>query len=123
MDKQKKIIVVDDDPVSRQILSIRLEISDYIVVTAQDGEEALEKIKEENPDLAILDLMMPKINGYEVCRMLNFDDTYKDMPIIVLSSLHEQDERDKAIKSGADACLLKPFDLNLLLAKVKDLIN
>jgi len=67
--------------------------------------------------------MLPKMSGYEVCSMLKFDDNYKDIPIIVLSSLHEQEERDKAIKSGADAYFIKPFDLELLLVKIKDFLG
>ncbi len=124
MDKeQKKILVVEDELISQKILSVRLEVNDYKVITAQDGEEALKKAKEEKPDLIILDLMIPKINGYEVCRMLKFDDEYKDIPIIVLSSLSLQEEREKAFKSGADEYFIKPFDLDLLLVKIKSIIG
>ncbi len=123
MSEVKKILVVDDDLVSQRVVSVRLEISGYEVITAEDGEEGLKKAREEKPDLLILDLMMPKMNGYEVCRMLKFDDKYKDIPIIVLSSLDQQDEREKAIKGGADAYFIKPFDLELLLAKIKSFIG
>lgn len=121
--KQKKILVVEDELISQKILSVRLEINNYKVITAQDGEEALKKAKEEKPDLIILDLMIPKINGYEVCRMLKFDDKYKDIPIIVLSSLNLQEEREKAFKNGADEYFIKPFDLDLLLVKIKSTIG
>ena len=120
---QKKILVVEDELITQRILSARLEINDYTVITAQDGEEALKKVKEETPDLPILDLMIPKINGYEVCRMLKFDEKYKDIPIIVLSSLNQQQEREKAIKSGADAYFIKPFDLELLLVKIREFMG
>ncbi len=120
---QKKILVVEDELITQRILSARLEINDYTVITAQDGEEALKKVKEETPDLLILDLMIPKINGYEVCRMLKFDEKYKDIPIIVLSSLNQQQEREKAIKSGADAYFIKPFDLELLLVKIREFMG
>ncbi len=120
---QKKILVVEDELITQRILSARLEINDYTVITAQDGEEALRKVKEETPDLLILDLMIPKIDGYEVCRMLKFDDKYKDIPIIVLSSLNQQQEREKAIKSGADAYFIKPFDLELLLVKIREFMG
>ena len=124
MDKeQKKILVVEDELISQKILSVRLEINGYKVITAQDGEEALKKAKKEKPDLIMLDLMIPKINGYEVCRMLKFDDEYKDIPIIVLSSLNLQEEREKAFKSGADEYFIKPFDLDLLLVKIKSIIG
>jgi len=123
MENQKKVLVVDDDPVSLKMLSVRLEVNNFTAITAQDGEEAVEKVKQDKPDAIVLDLMLPKMSGYEVCSMLKFDDNYKDIPIIVLSSLHEQEERDKAIKSGADAYFIKPFDLELLLVKIKDFLG
>ncbi len=123
MDQAKKILVVEDDLVSQRVLSARLEINGYEVITAQDGEEGLGKARKENPDLVILDLMLPKMTGYEVCRMLKFDDKYKEIPIVILSSLDQQDEREKAIKAGADAYFIKPFDLELLLVKIKGFID
>jgi DNA-binding response OmpR family regulator len=123
MDRAIKILVVEDDLVTQKVISVRLEVNGYDVITAEDGEEALRKAKTENPDLLILDLMLPKMNGFEVCRMLKFDDKYKNIPIIVLSALERQDEREKAIKGGADAYFIKPFDLDLLLNKVKTLTS
>jgi len=70
----------------------------------------------------ILDLMMPKLSGFEVCRMLKFDDAYKDIPIIVLSALDQQRDREKAFETGADAYFIKPFDLALLINKIETLI-
>jgi DNA-binding response OmpR family regulator len=123
MDKKIKVLASEDNPDIRKILTMRLEINGYDVVQAQDGEEALDKIKKDSPDLVILDLMMPKISGFEVCRMIKFDEKYKDMPIIVLSALDQQADREKAIENGADAYFIKPFDLELLLNKIKSLIN
>lgn len=123
MGESKKILVVEDDLVTQRMLSARLEITGYDVITASDGEEALNKARKENPDLLILDLMLPKMTGYEVCRMLKFDDKYKKIPIIILSSLDQQDEREKAVKAGADTYVIKPFDLELLLVKIKDFIG
>ena len=122
-EKKKKILVVDDSQDMRAILSIRLRINGYDVIMAQDGQEGLEKTKEELPDLIILDLMLPKIDGYEVCRMLKFDDKYKNIPVVVLSALDQQEDREKAVGSRADAYFIKPFDLELLLAKIKSLIG
>ncbi len=121
MAEAKKILVAEDNPEMRRIVSIRLEINGYTVIGAEDGEEALEKVKQEDPDLLILDLMIPKIDGFEVCRMLKFDDKHKSMPIIILSALDQQGDREKAIKNGADAYFIKPFDLELLLNKIKNL--
>jgi DNA-binding response OmpR family regulator len=123
MDKKIKVLVSEDNPDIRKILTMRLEINGYDVIQAQDGEEALDKIKKDSPDLVILDLMMPKISGFEVCRMIKFDEKYKDMPIIVLSALDQQSDREKAIENGADAYFIKPFDLELLLNKIKLLIT
>jgi len=123
MSGSKKILVVEDDLVTQRMLSARLEITGYDVITASDGEEALNKARKENPDLLILDLMLPKMTGYEVCRMLKFDDKYKKIPIIILSSLDQQDEREKAVKAGADTYVIKPFDLEQLLVKIKDFIG
>lgn len=123
MSGTKKILVVEDDLITQRILLARLEITGYDVITASDGEEALNKARKENPDLVILDLMLPKITGYEACRMLKFDDKYKQIPIIVLSSLDRQDEREKAVRAGADAYFIKPFDLKLLLTKIKDFLG
>jgi len=123
MNKKFKILVSEDNPDIRKILVMRLEINGYDVIQAQDGEEAIDKIKKEAPDLVILDLMMPKISGFEVCRMIKFDEKYKDIPIIVLSALDQQADREKAIEGGADAYFIKPFDLELLLNKIKSFVK
>ncbi len=123
MTETRKILVSDDNQDMRNILRMRLEVNGYEVVEARDGEEALERFKEESPDLLILDLMMPKISGFEVCRMLKFDKMNEEVPIIVLSALDQQTDREKAISSGADAYFIKPFDLELLLAKIVSLID
>jgi len=118
----KKILVVDDELDVQSILSFRLEINGYSVIVASDGEEGLEKIKKENPDLVLLDLMLPKMNGFEICRMVKFDDRLKGLPIIILSALDKEEDKKKALDSGADAYFLKPFDLEGLLTKIKLLL-
>ncbi|MBI3252340.1 MAG: response regulator [Candidatus Omnitrophica bacterium] len=119
----KKILLVEDEQDIANVLAVRLEVNGYEVILAKDGEEALQKVKKEKPDLVILDLMLPKINGFEVCRMLKFDGAFKNLPIIVLSALHQQQDREKIQQYGADAYFIKPFDLNLLLVKIKALIG
>jgi len=121
-EKKKKILVVDDSQDMRVILSMRLRINGYEVIMAQDGQEGLDMAKKDAPDLIILDLMLPKIDGYEVCRMLKFDDKYKNIPVIILSALDQQEDREKAVGSGADSYFIKPFDLELLLNKIQSLI-
>ena len=123
MGKLKKILIVEDDAEIRMALSIRMEVNDFEVITANDGEEGLEKARKEKPDLILLDLMLPKMTGFEVCRMLKFDDNYKNIPIIVLSALDQQGEREKAIQNGADAYFIKPFELELLIVKIRNLLK
>ena len=123
MEKPRKILIVDDEADMRVMFSTRLEISNFEVIEAEDGEEGLEKAKKEKPDLIVLDLMLPKITGFEVCRMLKFDDNYKDIPIIVLSALGQQSDREKAVQCGADAYFIKPFDLALLVTKIESLLK
>ncbi len=123
MDMTKKILVVDDEQDIRKVLAMRLKINGFTVIMAGDGQEGLEKARSENPDLVLLDLMLPKINGYEVCRLLKFDDKYKHIPVIILSALHEQLDRQKAVEYGADSFFVKPFDFDLLLFKMKSLLD
>lgn len=120
---KRDILLVEDDLDLQKILAMRLEINGYNVSTASDGELGLEKAKEAKPDLIILDLMLPKMNGYEVCQMLKFDEEHHDTPVVITSSLHMESERTKAIEAGADAYFLKPVDLELLLVKIKRLLN
>lgn len=119
MAKEIKILLSEDNDDIRKILSMRLEVAGYKVMQARDGEETMETIKKEKPDIVILDLMMPKLSGFEVCRMMKFDDRYKDIPIIVLSALDQQKDREKAFETGADAYFIKPFDLGLLINKIE----
>lgn len=119
MAKEIKILLSEDNDDIRKILSMRLEVAGYKVMQARDGEETMEAVKKEKPDIMILDLMMPKLSGFEVCRMMKFDDRYKDIPIIVLSALDQQKDREKAFETGADAYFIKPFDLGLLINKIE----
>jgi DNA-binding response OmpR family regulator len=123
MPEQKKILVAEDDLVTQQILVMRLEINDFEVLAVADGEEALKKIREEKPDLVILDLMPPGINGFDVCRTVKFDDATKHIPIVILSSLSDQKEREKAVEYGADEYFIKPFDLDLLVTKINNMVS
>lgn len=123
MDGKKKVLIAEDEPDLLQIVSVRIELGGYDVLKAEDGEEALQKIKDEKPDLVLLDMMLPKIDGFEICRMVKFDEATKAIPIIVLSALSEQKDREKAIECGADAYFIKPFDLALLVTKIKSYLG
>jgi DNA-binding response OmpR family regulator len=100
-----------------------LESNGYLVVTASDGQEALEKCKKEKPDLIILDLMLPKIDGYKVCAMLKFDKNYISIPIIILTARAGESDKELGAEVHADAYVIKPFEPDTLLIKVKEFIK
>ncbi|HHT9137527.1 MAG TPA: response regulator transcription factor [Candidatus Wunengus sp. YC60] len=118
-----KILVADDIKQNVKLLRVILTASEFDVIEAYDGEEALEKAKSENPDLILLDIMMPKLTGYEVCQRLRADGTTKGIPIIMITALHEMEDRIKGIDAGADDFISKPFNKTELLARVKSLLR
>lgn len=120
---KKKILLVDDERDIVTLVTPRLVANKYDVVTAFDGEEALAKVKEEKPDLIILDVMLPKMDGYKVCNLLKTDSKYKKIPIIMFTA-RAQDNNIKVGKdSGADAYVIKPFDSAILIEQIKKLIG
>ena len=114
--KKPKVLVVDDDRSALKFISANLLARNYEVVTAHDGVEALEQLKEHIIDLIILDMMMPRMDGLEVCRRVR---TYSTVPIIVLSGLQDEEKKVQALDLGADDYLTKPFGLQELLARVR----
>ncbi|MEP9412428.1 MAG: response regulator [Candidatus Brocadia sp.] len=118
-----KILVADDIRQNVKLLRVILTASEYDVIEAYDGEEALEKAKTENPDLILLDIMMPRLTGYEVCQKLREDGTTKNIPIVMITALHEMGDRIKGIEAGADDFISKPFNKTELLARVKSLLR
>lgn len=118
-----KILVADDIKQNVKLLRVILTTSEYDVIEAYDGEEALEKAKAEHPDLILLDIMMPKLTGYEVCQKLRADRLTKDIPVVMITALHEMDDRIKGIEAGADDFISKPFNKAELLARVKSLLR
>lgn len=120
--KCKKILVVDDETDMISVIETRLKASGYDVITASDGLEGLEKARNEKPDLVILDVMMPKLDGYKVCRMLKFDTKYKNMSVILLTAIASDQESQVGRNVGADAYLTKPCDSAVLLHTIKELL-
>jgi len=118
--EKKRILIVDDKPELRKALAIRLEASNYQVLTASDGEEALKKVREERPDLIILDIMLPKMDGFKVCRLFKFDPQYKNIPVIMLTVKAQREDKLMGMETGADEYITKPFNAEELLAKVKE---
>lgn len=118
-----KILVVDDEPVIIKVIESRLKANGYEVITASDGQEGLNLARSEKPDLIILDLMLPKIDGYRVCRLLKFDDNFKQIPVLMLTARVQESDKQKGMEAGADAYLSKPFDPETFLSMIKDLLK
>ncbi len=120
---KRKILVVEDEAELTGAIQIRLEQAGYEVLTAYDGQEGLEKARVENPDLIVLDLMLPKMDGYKVCRMLKFDEKYKKIPVVMLTARAQEKDEDLGYEVGADAFITKPFKYQALLAKIAELLG
>lgn len=119
----KKILVVDDEPDILKTIKLSLKMEGYEVITALDGEEALRKAHNKKPDIIILDVMLPTINGYEVARSLKFDERYKHMSIIILTAHTQKMDQELWRNSGADLYMTKPFELDKLKENIKGLLS
>jgi DNA-binding response OmpR family regulator len=119
----KKILTVDDEEFILEMMKSRLEANGYTVIQASEGQTGLQLARSEKPDLIILDLMLPKLDGYRVCRLLKFDDNFKHVPILILTARIQEEDRKLALEAGADAYDTKPFDPQKLLAKIKELLK
>ncbi len=118
----KKILVVDDEPDILQVAVFRLKKAGYEVMQAVNGREAIELIKTLRPDLVLLDLRLPEVSGFDVCKTIKADDTLKSTPIIIFTaSVNSLDEKIKEI--GADGYLSKPFDPDQLLEKIRSILS
>ena len=122
-EKMQKVLVVDDEPDVASLLALMLKSQGYNVLTAGDGQEALEKARAEKPDLIVLDVMLPKLDGYKVARMLKFDEKFSHIPIIMLTAKIQEKDRKTGLETGADAYVTKPFDTAQLLEKVKEILS
>ena len=119
MDK-KRVLIVDDEPDIVESIKFNLELENIECLEAYDGEEALAKAKKEGPDLILLDIMLPKINGYKVARLLKFDEAYKNIPIIMLTARTQEKDIEIGEQTGANEYVTKPFDMDMLVAMVKE---
>jgi signal transduction histidine kinase len=118
-----KILIVDDYAANVKLLERNLQAAGYETVAAWDGEEALRKVQSERPDLILLDIMLPKIDGYEVCRRLRADEATAVIPIIMITALKDTEDRIHGLEAGGDDFISKPFDRGELLARVKSLLQ
>ena len=115
---EKRILIVDDEPDILEIINYNLQINGYEVETAKDGDQAIQKAKQFKPDLIILDIMMPKKNGIEVCKILRSHPEFKDTIIIFLTALNDELSHVKGLEFGADDFISKPVSPNIIISKV-----
>ncbi len=114
-----KLLIIEDEADIRELISFNLEMSGYDVIKARDGEEGLSTARSEKPDLIILDLMLPGMDGLKVCSHLKKDQDTKDIPIIMLTARSEDDDIINGLETGADDYITKPFSPRILIARVK----
>jgi DNA-binding response OmpR family regulator len=115
-----RILIVDDEADLRTVLRFGLEADGFEVLEAGDGEEGLRSAREQHPDLMVLDLMLPKMDGYKVCRALKFDERFRTMPIVILSARSGEQDRQLALTMGADAFVTKPYEMRGLVAVIRE---
>jgi len=117
-----KILVVDDEVYIVHILDFSLRMEGYEVLTALDGEQALEKVKSERPDLIVLDIMMPKLDGYDTCKRLKASPDTRDIPVILLSAKGRNVDQRMGFEAGADDYITKPFSPRKLVEKINSIL-
>jgi twitching motility two-component system response regulator PilH len=119
MEFQGTILVVDDSPTQQKLVSNALVRNGYRVIVASDGDEALATALRERPAIVVLDVVMPKLNGYQVCRQLKSTAETRDIKVLLLSSKSTESDRFWGLKQGADAYLAKPFEDDALIANIR----
>ncbi|MCH6559856.1 response regulator, partial [candidate division KSB1 bacterium] len=120
---KKKILIIEDYNNIVEILTMRLSAMGYAVISAKDGQEGLTLARKEKPDLIVLDVTLPKMNGYKISRLLKFDSRYKDIPIIILTGKTQLINRYWSLISGADAYFLKPQGMEELSQRVQEIVD
>ena len=123
MSSKYKVLIVDDEPLNVELLSVYLGDDDYEIITSYNGKDALEKVKEEHPDLILLDVMMPEMDGYDVCRVIRNDLKMDFIPIIMVTALTDKADHQKGIDAGADEFLKKPIGKFELDKKITSLLR
>jgi DNA-binding response OmpR family regulator len=120
---KKRILLIEDEVDMVYALTLHLEAMNCEVLSVGDGQTGLDMARKEKPDLIILDLMLPKMDGYKVCRMLKFDERYKKIPIIMFTARAQDQDKKLGQEVGADAYITKPFDSKVLLDKISALLK
>ncbi|MEM9733202.1 MAG: phosphate regulon transcriptional regulator PhoB [Pseudomonadota bacterium] len=117
------VLLVEDEPAQREVLRYNFEKEDYRVVVAEDGDEGLLLAQEQNPDLIILDWMLPEVSGIEVCRRLKREDDTREIPVMMLTARGEESDQVRGLDTGADDYVVKPYSVKELLARARALIR
>ncbi len=120
---EKTILVIDDDWMNREVIEAHLQIENYSVTTTPSGREGLNMAFAHPPDLIILDGMLPDISGFEVCRQLKNHPLTRFVPVMIVTALESDEDKQKGIEAGADDFLTKPFSFVLLMTRVKTLVR
>jgi len=123
MSQKATVLIVDDEPYNVDVLQQELEDMNYNIITASNGKEALDKIKSQQPDLILLDLMMPVVDGFAVLSEIKMDNELRNIPVIIVSAADDSKSVVKGIKQGADDYITKPIDPEHLKSKLKDLLG
>jgi DNA-binding response OmpR family regulator len=121
--EKRKILLVDDEVDLVKTIKFSLELEGYKVLVSYNGEDALNQARKENPDLILLDIMLPKLDGYKVCRLLKFDEQYKHIPILMMTAKTQEKDKLMGKETGANEYITKPFDMEELMEKVKTYLN
>ncbi len=117
-----RVLIVDDDPVIQLLLRVNMEMEGFEVESAADGEEGLRLALKAKPDIMLLDVMMPKMNGYEVLAQLRSGEATKNLPVILLSAKARSADETEGLNAGADLYITKPFELPHLVSRMKELL-
>ena len=120
---KKRILLIEDETDLVMTMRFRLEDVGYEIIVAVDGQEGLDRAQDGNPDLILLDLMLPKVNGFKVLKTLKADARYSKIPVIIFTARAQAADKKIGEELGADAYITKPFDADMLLAKIKELIK
>ncbi|MHB8836174.1 MAG: response regulator transcription factor [Candidatus Methylomirabilia bacterium] len=118
-ERKKKVLIVDDEVFIVETVKFALEHAGYECVAAYDGIEAVRLTREAGPDLILLDIMLPKLNGFKVCRLLKFDERFKHIPVIMMTARTQEKDRTLGKETGADEYMTKPFEIDEMLRLVK----
>jgi CheY-like chemotaxis protein len=118
-----RVLIADDNDQNRELLDAYLANENYQILMARDGEETLQVVREQQPDLILLDIMMPRMSGYEVCEQLKADSEFSGIPVLIVTALNEMGDIEKAVAAGCDDFLTKPVNQLELKTRVRSLLK